>query len=297
MTGPILVFGSGGQLGQEVLCRADAAGLEVVGLNRARADITDPGAVARAIAATRPRLILNAAAYTAVDRAEREPDLAHAVNATGAGVLAREAAAAGVPLIHISTDYVFDGRKAGAYVEADPIAPAGVYGRTKADGEAAVRAAAPQHVILRTAWVYGAYGTNFVKTMLRLARERDVLRVVADQIGCPTSTADLAEAVWAIDRTLATGAAPWGTYHFAGDGVTSWHGLAEATVAAQAEATGRRPPVRAIATQDYPTPARRPANSALDSSRFAATFGCRALPWRTRLGETVATLLHPAEVP
>ena len=194
-----------------------------------------------------------------------------------------------MPLVHVSTDYVFDGTKAGPYRECDPIAPLGVYGRTKARGEAAVREAAPKHVILRTAWVYGVYGQNFLKTMLRLARTQDRLRVVADQIGCPTATRDIADAVFAV----ADAAAPsWGTYHVAGSGSTSWHGFAETIVAAAAPILGRQPPVEAIATADYPTPARRPANSQLDSSLFAATFGLRAAPWAQRTREVVATLLE-----
>ena len=181
---------------------AVAREIEAVGLTRAEADITDAAAVARAVAAVTPRLILNAAAYTAVDRAESEPAAAGAINSEGAGIVARAAAAAGVPVIHVSTDYVFDGTKTKPYVETDPIAPIGVYGKTKAEGEARVRAAARRHVILRTAWVFGLFGNNFLKTMLRLARSCDRLRVVADQHGCPTSTVDIAEAVLAIDRAI-----------------------------------------------------------------------------------------------
>ncbi len=291
MSGPLLVFGAGGQVGQELLALAAARDLPVTGVTRAQADIADADAVAVLIHATRPRLIVNAAAYTAVARAESEPHAAQAGNVTGPTVLARAADAAGVPLLHLSTDYVFDGSKHGAYTEDDPIAPLGVYGRTKAEGEARVRAAATRHVILRTAWVYGAYGNNFLKTMLRLAGERDRLRVVGDQHGCPTATIDIAEAILAVDRAFAEGRHTYGTLHFAGTGDTSWHGFAEAIVAAQASRTGCNPPVDAITTAEYPTPARRPVNSRLASDRFADVYGYRAAPWRDRVGEVVARLV------
>jgi dTDP-4-dehydrorhamnose reductase len=271
MNGPILVFGAAGQLGCEVMALARARDIEAIGYNRAKADITDFASVKAAILAVKPRLVLNAAAYTAVDRAETEPEAAYAANAVGAATVARAAALQQVPVIQISTDYVFDG--------------------TKAAGEAMVRHANPRHFILRTAWVYGRFGANFLKTVLRLSREREELRIVADQHGCPTATQDLAEAVFAIDRALARGIGAPGTYHFAGDGATTWHGFARAIVAAQAQATGRRPKVSAIATADYPTPARRPANSELNSSLFASVFGYRARDWQTRARETVEMLL------
>jgi dTDP-4-dehydrorhamnose reductase len=292
MNGPILVFGAAGQLGNEVMALARARAIEAAGCNRAGADITDFASVKAAILAVKPRLVLNAAAYTAVDRSETEPEAAYAANAVGAETIARAAALQQVPVIQISTDYVFDGTKIGAYIETDPIAPLGVYGKTKAAGEAMVRQAHPRHVILRTAWVYGRYGANFLKTILRLSAEREELRIVADQHGCPTATQDLAEAVLAIDRALARGIEAPGTYHFAGDGATTWHGFASAIVEAQAHATGRRPKISAIATADYPTPARRPANSELDSSLFASVFGVRACPWQTRARETVEVLLN-----
>ena len=210
----------------------------------------------------------------------------------GARTLAEAAAAVGAPILHLSTDYVFDGSKAGAYTEDDALAPLNVYGRSKADGGAAVRAANPRHLILRTSWVYGRYGRNFLKTMLRFAAERDRLRVVADQRGCPTASADIAEAILAVHAVLARGDdAATGTFHFAGTGVTSWHGFAEAIVAAQAAYTGRRPPVDAIATADHPTAARRPANSQLNSSCFAKAFGMRARSWREQVEEVISRSL------
>ncbi len=292
MSGPILVFGAEGQLGREVMALAKARDIEAAGCGRGQADITGSSAVEAAIFSIKPRIVLNAAAYTAVDRAETEPEAAYAANAVGAETVARAAALHQVPVIQISTDYVFDGTKRGAYVETDPIAPLGVYGQTKAAGEAMVRQANPRHFILRTAWVYGRFGANFLKTVLRLSRERDELRIVADQHGCPTATQDLAEAVFAIDRALARGIGAPGTYHFAGDGATTWHGFASAIVEAQAQATERRPKVSAIATADYPTPARRPANSELNSSLFASVFGYRARDWQTRARETVEMLLE-----
>jgi dTDP-4-dehydrorhamnose reductase len=291
MNGPILVFGAAGQLGREVMALAKARAIEAAGCNRASADITDFASVTTAILAIKPRLVLNAAAYTAVDKAESEPKAAYAANALGAETIARAAALQQVPVIQISTDYVFDGTKIGAYVETDPVAPLGAYGKTKAAGEVMVRQANPRHFILRTAWVYGSYGSNFLKTILRLSAEREELRIVADQHGCPTATQDIAEAILAIDRAVANGTEAPGTYHFAGYGVTTWHGFASAIVDAQAQATGRRPKVSPIATADFPTPARRPANSELDSSLFASVFGYRARDWQTRARETVEMLL------
>ena len=287
----LLVFGAAGQVGQELMVLAAARNVAARGLTRADADITDRVAIAALVAATRPWLVVNAAAYTAVDRAESEPEHAHAANVEGARNIAAAAAALGAPILHLSTDYVFDGTKQGAYTEDDAIAPLGVYGRTKLAGETAVRAANPRHVVLRTAWVYGRFGRNFLKTMLHLAATRDRLYVVADQRGCPTATLDIAEAILAVHASLARGEDVSGTFHFAGMGATSWHGFTEAIVAAQAPHTGRRPPVDAIVTADYPTLARRPANSELDSSRFAATFDLRAKPWLERVNEVTGSLL------
>ncbi len=199
-----------------------------------------------------------------------------------------------MPLVHLSTDYVFDGKKSGAYVENDPIAPLSVYGRTKAEGEAAVREAQPHHVILRTSWVYGVHGKNFLKTVLRLASERDEFTMVADQFGCPTATADIAEAIVLLAPRLVADANVSGTYHFAGTGRTSWHGFATEIVARQRPFTGRNPRVVPIATADFKTAARRPANSVLDSGRFRAIFGHSARPWQERVAETVDLLLRTA---
>jgi dTDP-4-dehydrorhamnose reductase len=193
----------------------------------------------------------------------------------------------------LSTDYVFDGRKQSAYVESDPIAPLNVYGRTKADGEDAVRAAAPGHIILRTAWVYGRFGHNFLKTILRLSRERAELRIVSDQRGSPTSTQDLACAVFAIDKSLA-GKRParWGTFHFSGPQSMTWCDFAREIIAIHARNDDHYPRITEISTSDYPTPARRPQNSELDSGRFAEIFGYHAAPWRERVAETIKALVE-----
>jgi dTDP-4-dehydrorhamnose reductase len=274
----ILVFGNG-QLGQELARAARMRSTPLRALARADVDIAQRDALASAVQRWRPVMVVNAAAYTKVDAAETDVDAATRANAIGPGVLAQACADAGVPLVHVSTDYVFDGTKSEAYVETDPIAPLGVYGRTKAAGEAAVRDALPRHVILRTSWVYGEFGHNFLKTVLRLAQTRDELRIVADQRGCPTSTRELASAILDIAPRLTAREDIWGTYHFAGTGVTTWHGFAARIVAAQAPVTGRKPRVTAIATAEYPTAAQRPANSELDSGLFARTFGVRARPW------------------
>ena len=252
----LLVPGAGGQVGRE-LCRiAWPPGCEIAACEHARLDITDRAAVFAAVRRERPDIVVNAAAYTAVDRAESEGAAAWAVNQAGPANLAAACREAAVPLVHLSTDYVFDGTKSGPYREDDAVAPLGVYGASKEAGERAVRAALPQHIILRAAWVYSAHGHNFVRTMLRLAGERPVLRVVADQEGSPTSAADIAAAIAAIVAQLAAGNRRWGTYHFAGGGATTWHGFAEAIVELAAPwRRGPPPRIEAIATAQYPTPA------------------------------------------
>lgn len=276
----ILLTGANGQLGQELTALAAADGVALAGLGHADLDIADGPAVQAVLERLRPTVIVNAAAYTKVDAAESNEALAFRVNEEGPRQLARAAAHAGIPLIHVSTDYVFDGTKDGWYTEDDPVAPLGVYGRSKAAGEAAVRVETPAHVIIRTSWVYGTYGANILKTVLRLAGERDELRFVADQHGCPTATPDLARAV--ITAAIrATGAEPaFGTFHFAGQGDTTWFGFVDHVVAMQARHTQRRPKVIPIRTSEFPTPARRPANSRLESRRFAKVFGFASRTWQ-----------------
>lgn len=290
----LLVLGAGGQVGQE-LCRfAWPAGYELAAFDRAGLDIAVRDQVFAAMTRERPDIVVNAAAYTAVDRGESEPEAASAANCTGPANLAAGCHDAQIPLVHISTDYVYDGTKTGAYLEDDPVAPLGVYGRTKEAGERAVRAVIAEHVILRTAWVYSAHGRNFVKTMLRLAEAHRVLRVVADQEGSPTSAADIAAAIARVVERLAAGDTRWGTYHFAGAGAVTWHGFAEAIFDLAAPWRGPPPRVEAITTADYPTPARRPANSVLDCSRIAAAFGIAPRPWREALAEVIKEIYRPA---
>jgi dTDP-4-dehydrorhamnose reductase len=291
----VLVFGAGGQVGREICRTAWPPSLELVSLDRNACDITKPVTISAVIARQKPDLVINLAAYTAVDRAESEPEMAWRVNCAGAALIAAECGDKAMPLIHLSTDYVFDGVKPGPYREDDKVNPLGVYGRSKEAGERAVRAALPHHVILRTAWVYGAHGTNFVKTILRLATERPVLRVVADQHGCPTAAADLATALIAIAQRIDQGAADWGTFHFSGAGSLSWCQFAEAIVELAdgigAWPRGARPGVEPINSDQYPTPARRPMNSVLDCRKIAA-FGISPAPWRPSLTAVVHELLQ-----
>jgi dTDP-4-dehydrorhamnose reductase len=267
----ILITGAGGMLGSDMTHAAAAAGHEPVALARAALDITDPRAVAAAIGSARPDAVVNCAAWTEVDGAESELEAALAINGTGAGVVAAAAAAAGAWTLHISSDYVFDGEKSEPYVESDPVGPVSAYGRSKLAGEREVAAAAPdRHTIVRSSWLFGAHGRCFPKTILRLAAERDELTVVCDQIGCPTFTGHLAEALLA----LAEDPVP-GVVHVAGAGACSWFDFAAAIVAA----ANARCQVRPISTEQYPTPARRPAYSVLESERGAP----RLAPWERGL--------------
>jgi dTDP-4-dehydrorhamnose reductase len=286
--GPVLVTGGTGQVAS-ALAEA-AAGLPLLRAGRPAFDFDRPDTIRPALEAAAPSLVINAAAYTAVDRAETEPEAALRANRDGPAALAAWCAAAGIPLIHISTDYVFDGLKGAAYVETDPTSPTGVYGASKLAGEQAVLAACPQAIILRTSWVYAATGRNFVLTMLNARARTDRLRVVADQIGCPTTAHDLAQAILGIvTRLRADG---WddryaGLFHAAGTGWTSWHGLAT-SVFEEAARHGMSPPsVEPIATADWPTPARRPPDSRLDCARLAETFGLRLPPWRDSLATVI----------
>ncbi len=291
----ILLTGAGGQVGWELARKAPLRGLRVEARTRQQLDISDPVAVGDAIKENRPALVINAAAYTKVDQAEEDFHGAFRVNATGPGLLAAACAEAGAALIHLSTDYVFDGTGTSAYQEDAPLAPLGVYGKSKAAGEAAVRRALARHLIVRTAWVYGVHGANFVKTMLRIGKERECIRVVADQSGCPTSAADIAEALIEITMQIhRRQEVPWGTYHFCGDGITTWHGFAE-TIFTLARTFGypAAPRIAAITTAEYPTPVRRPAFSALDCGRIAKAFDIQPRPWQTGLAETLGELLHP----
>jgi dTDP-4-dehydrorhamnose reductase len=283
----VLVLGSAGQVGRELARAAWPAGFRVTGAARAEIDIRDAATVDAAIAGLGADLVVNAAAYTAVDRAETEREAAFAVNHAAAGALAMACAPRGAVLIHLSTDYVFDG--AGAprpYREDDPVGPVNVYGASKEAGETAIRAALPErHLILRTSWVFGAHGQNFVKTMLRLAGEREELAVVDDQTGCPTPAADIAGVIVRLAAAVADGVRYWGTYHFAGAGAVTWHGFADAIFdeAAAVRPEMRRPRIRRICAADLPLPARRPAWSVLDCGRIGRDFGIVPPSWRPGL--------------
>ena len=301
MTAPrILLLGADGQVGWE-LRRALLPLGEVVPTTRAQADLSDldPTGLRALLARERPQVIVNAAAYTAVDKAEAEPALAQRINAEAPQVLAEYAAAQGAWLLHYSTDYVFDGTKPGAYTERDAPNPQSAYGRSKLAGEQAIAASGCRHLILRTSWVYAARGGNFAKTMLRLAAERDSLRVVADQFGAPTSAELIADvSAHALHHALHApgGTSCSGLYHLSAQGSTSWHGYAQ-HVLAQAAARGmalRCTPdaVQPIATADYPLPAPRPANSRLDCSKLQTTFGLHLPPWQTQVQRLIDELPH-----
>jgi dTDP-4-dehydrorhamnose reductase len=284
----ILITGGAGQVGIELLRAAWPAHVRLHAPTRAELDLADRDAVARAFAAAPFAAVINPAAYTAVDKAEDEAAEAFAANAMGPAILADATRAAGIPLIHVSTDYVFDGSLPGARLETDPVAPPGVYGASKLAGELAVRAGNPRSVVLRTAWVFSAHRNNFVKTMLRIGAANPVIRVVADQRGCPTSAADIAGALKIIAlRMIADPEAPTGTYQFVNAGEASWHGFAQAIFAAAAEAS---PEVVAITTADYPTRARRPANSVLSTAKLTRDFGVTPRPWSEALEEVIAEL-------
>jgi len=291
----VLLTGGAGQIGTELLRQAPAH-WRIAAPSEVELDLSDARSVETVFGSATWSAVINAGAYTAVDKAESDIAAAWRVNALGPAMLAEATAKAGVPLIHISTDYVFSGQKPGFYVEGDPVAPLGVYGASKEGGEQAVRTGNPRHVILRTAWLVSAHGNNFVKTMLRLGADRPVLRVVDDQRGCPTSAADIAGALLVIAERLAGDpAAPTGDYHFVNDGEASWCEFARAIFEA-AEAHGRpAPQVEAITTADYPTPARRPANSRLSTAKIRRDFAIAPRPWRAAMEEIVAELLAPPE--
>jgi dTDP-4-dehydrorhamnose reductase len=291
----IVVTGREGQVVRSLIERGAAAGHTIVALGRPELDLTaGRETIVAAIEAARPEAIVSAAAYTAVDKAEAKPDLAFAINATGAQAVATAAARLAVPLIQLSTDYVFDGTKPSVYVEGDATGPTGVYGASKLAGEQAVLAAHDNVAILRTAWVYSPFGANFVKTMLRLADDRDEVRVVGDQRGNPTSALDIADGVIAVAENLAGSRDPAlrGVFHMSGGGEATWADFAKAIFAASAAAGGPAARVTPITTDDYPTPARRPANSRLSGDRLAAAHGVRLPDWRISLTDIVERLVR-----
>ena len=285
----VLITGANGQLGRELVRLGQSVDFEVHSLSHQQLDITDKNHIQQIFARISPSLVINAAAYTHVDRAENESDLAYAVNKSGPAYLARYCADNHLRLIHISTDYVFDGTKGRPYQESDPIAPLGVYAQSKAQGESAIRSILPNHIIVRTSWLYGVYGNNFVKTILKLATEKIALRVVADQFGSPTSAADLAKAVLTIAEKIgANEKFDWGTYHYCCKGITTWHGLAEKIIELAAPCAALRArQVEAITTAEWPTPAKRPPYSVLDCTRLKSQFGIEPEPWQQSLKHTI----------
>ncbi len=290
---PILIIGETGQLGRELV---RLGGDDVRGCGPIL-DLADADSVSRVLARHSFGAIINAAAYTAVDRAEGEPIDAWAANALGPAILASHAAKRDVPLLHVSTDYVFSGDQGDCYRETDPVRPLGVYGASKEGGEQAVRAGAPRHAIVRTAWLASAHGNNFVTTMLRLAETRDTVRVVGDQHGSPTSATDLANALLAMARRMmAEPETPSGTWHFVNSGEASWDAYARHIFAESRLRGGPFADVVSIPTSEYPTPARRPANSRLATALTMETWGLKARPWQVAIAEIVASLVTPSTV-
>lgn len=288
----ILVTGGTGQVGTSMLQVAGDR-FQIVMPPRGDLDLSDPASIEAMLASRDWAAVVSSGAYTAVDKAESDVVAAWRVNALGPAALAAGTAARGIPVVHLSTDYVFDGSADGFYAVDDPVAPLGVYGASKEGGEQAIRSANPAHVILRTAWVVSPFGANFIKTMLRVGAERPELGVVADQHGCPTSALDIAEAVAMIlNRLLSDPCAPKGTYHFVNAGEASWHALAEAVFARAALHGASKPRVRAISTADYPTPARRPANSRLATDKLTRDYGVVPRPWREAIDAIVDTLVQ-----
>ncbi|MDR7283876.1 dTDP-4-dehydrorhamnose reductase [Pseudomonas corrugata] len=284
----ILISGQNGQVSRELQRRLGDVG-ELIVLGRDQLDLAQPEQIRRQVQRVRPDLIINAAAHTAVDQAESEPAQAFAINATGPGVLAEEALALGIPLIHYSTDYVFDGSKTAPYNEDDVPNPLGVYGKSKRAGEQAITAVQGLHLILRTSWVYSTHGRNFLLTMQRLLQEKPELRIVADQVGAPTWAGTIAESTLAlIERWQAGQAGAWGTYHLTAQGETSWFGFAQAIGDALREQGKPCANLLPIPSSDYPTPAARPLNSRLDCSRLQREWGVCQPDWQTALRECLA---------
>jgi dTDP-4-dehydrorhamnose reductase len=297
----VMLTGAGGQVGVE-MARCLAGRAEVAAFDRSALDLADPDRIVERVRECRPDVIVNAAAYTAVDRAEQELEAARAANARAPGVLAAEAKRAGALLVHFSTDYVFDGTKAAPYVESDPTAPVNAYGLTKREGEEAVAASGCDHLVLRTSWVYGPHGKNFMLTMLKLGATRPELRVVNDQHGAPTSSRQIAAGVLRLlggeagvlePASLERARAHGGLYHYTAAGATTWFDFARAIFAGWARRPGNaftEPRVVAIPTSEFPTPARRPANSVLSNAKFESAFGFALPPWERGLEEALSAV-------
>jgi len=288
----ILVTGAKGQLGNDLVLLLEATGFTAAVFSSAELDISDAAAVLETVKKAKPGIIINPAAYTKVDLAENEKDLAYAVNSHGAENLARAAKEAGCPIVHVSTDFVFDGRAPVPYAEEAGVNPLSVYGASKLAGEKFVASAIAEHVIVRTSWLYGVEGHNFVKTVLRLASEREVLRIVYDQAGTPTWSADLAAAIVGICKSIESGKKPWGTYHYSNEGVASWYDFAVA-ICEEAQSIGmplKYKRVEPILTAEYPLPAARPAYSVLHKAKIKKTFGIEIPHWRSSLSKMLKEL-------
>jgi dTDP-4-dehydrorhamnose reductase len=276
----VLLTGANGQLGRELVRQGRAAQYDIQSFDHQQLDITNEKYLHQVLKRVSPTLVINAAAYTNVDKAENESDMVYAVNSNGPGYLA---------VIHVSTDYVFDGSKGRPYRENDPIAPLGVYGQSKAQGEAIIRSLWDKHIIVRTSWMYGVYRNNFVKTILKLGYEKTEIRIVADQFGSPTSASDLAEALLTIVKKIDAGETfEWGTYHYCGKGITTWYGLAQHIIQlAKSYATLQVMQVTPITTAEWPTPTKRPPYSVLDCSLLKKQFGIEIKPWQESLKRTI----------
>ena len=296
MTARVLVIGRQGQLARELARAQWPAGWTVTFTGRPELDLRFPDKAAAAVVAAAADIVVNAAAYTNVEQAESEPELARSINAAGPAAIAAACKTIGAPFVTISTDYVFDGKKQSPYLEDDPVNPISAYGRGKAEGEALVRGALPEHVILRTSWMFSPFGTNFVRTMMRLGGERPALRVVADQRGCPTGAGDLARAIVTVCNAIKSGQGRFGTYHAANAGATTWYDFASAIFQMLAARGERVPEIVPITTAEYPTKAARPANSLLDCARLRDTFAITLRPWREALADCVSELARQPSV-
>ncbi|RJP74852.1 MAG: dTDP-4-dehydrorhamnose reductase [Desulfobacteraceae bacterium] len=288
----ILIIGCRGQVGTELALQMKQRGREIIAVDLPEIDITDSSSVKNYIARPEVSLVVNAAAYTAVDRAESERELAFAVNAQGPGLIAESCRIGNIPLIHISTDYVFDGTKSSAYVETDPVSPVGIYGKSKAAGDSLVAGCLEKYIILRTSWVCSAHGANFVKTMLRLGNEKETIRVVDDQKGCPTFAHDIAEAIVTIaEKYLAEQELPWGCYHYCGKGETTWFAFAQEIFRQAGERRELKlKSLLPIPSSEYPSPVKRPMNSVLNCSKIIEKFGIQPRPWKESLQQTLNDL-------
>jgi len=293
----IVVTGKDGQVDTSLQALADTLpDVDIMRIGLPEADLSRPETLEPHVVTAKPDIIISSAAYTAVDKAESEQNLAQAINGDGPGELARLAALLDVPIIHLSTDYVFAGDKDGPYTEDDEPAPASAYGRTKLSGEMQIKAATPNHVILRTAWVYSPYGNNFVKTMLRLGGTRDEINVVADQYGCPTYAPEIARGLLHVARKVAADKNPAlrGVFNLTGQGETNWAGFAQAIFEGSTARGGRRVTVHPVPSTQYPTPAKRPNNSRLSGEKLKAVYGLELDPWRTSLASCLDVLLTEA---